>query len=240
MTTALNPNDPNVLMLELVARRLGPQLCSQFAFVGGAVVGLLITDPANPAIRPTGDVDIVVEVLALSAYHRIEAKLRKLSFALDMRASAPICRWQVEGITVDVMPTLEDILGFANRWYPLCVQTAQMTRLPCGVDIRVIQAPVFIGTKLEAFHGRGGGDYLFSHDLGDLLSVLDGRASLLHECRQMPHELQTYLTQQFAQLLANRRFRDALPGHLPGDAVSQSRLADLEAKIQELSTLAPP
>ena len=37
MTRPLNPNDPNVVMLELVARRLGAQLCSQFAFVGGAV-----------------------------------------------------------------------------------------------------------------------------------------------------------------------------------------------------------
>ncbi len=138
------------------------------------------------------------------------------------------------------MPTLEEILGFANRWYPLCVQTAQMTRLPSGAEIRVIQAPVFIGTKLEAFHGRGGGDYLFSHDLRDILSVVDGRESLLQECRQMPLEFQTYLATQFAHLLADRRFRDALPGHLPGDAISQSRLSDLEAKIQELSTLVAP
>ncbi len=236
----LNPNDPNVVMLELVAHRLGPQLCHQFVFVGGAVVGLLITDPANPAIRPTEDVDIVAEVLALADYHRIEAALRQLGFTQDMRASAPICRWQVGGITVDVMPTLEDILGFANRWYPLCLQTAQMFRLPSGAEIRVIQAPVFIGTKLEAFYGRGGGDYLFSHDLGDILSVVDGRVSLIRECRQMPRELQVYLAKQFAQLLADRRFRDALPGHLPGDAISQSRLYDLEVKLQELSLLSPP
>lgn len=58
MTRPLNPNDPNVVMLELVARRLGAQLCGEFAFVGGAVVGLLITDPANPPIRATEDVDV--------------------------------------------------------------------------------------------------------------------------------------------------------------------------------------
>ena len=72
----LNPNDPNVVMLELVARRLGTALCEQFAFVGGAAAGLLITDPAQPAIRPTEDVDLVVEVLSLSAYHRTEAALQ--------------------------------------------------------------------------------------------------------------------------------------------------------------------
>lgn len=240
MTRPLNPNDPNVVMLELVARRLGADLCSKFAFVGGAVAGLLITDPANPPIRSTEDVDIVAEVLALSGYHRIEKALRERGFTQDMSADAPICRWQVEGVTVDVMPTMEEILGFANRWYPLCVSTAEPLELPSGVAIRVIQAPVFIGTKLEAFHGRGGGDYLFSHDLGDILSVVDGRDSLVNECAQMPQELKDYLAEQFSTFLADRRFLDALPGHLPGDAMSQSRLPDLEAKIQQLANLSNP
>jgi predicted nucleotidyltransferase len=238
MTRPLNPNDPNVVMLELVARRLGPDLCDRFAFVGGAVAGLLITDPANPPIRPTEDVDIVAAVLALSGYHRIEKTLRERGFTQDISADAPICRWKVEGVTVDVMPTLETILGFANRWYPLCVSTAESVKLPSGVAIRVIQAPVFIGTKLEAFHGRGRGDYLFSHDLGDIISVVDGRDSLVKDCERMPQELKDYLARQFSGLLADRRFRDALPGHLPGDAISQSRLPDLQAKIQQLAHLA--
>ena len=154
-----------------------------------------------------------------------------------MSADAPICRWQVEGVAVDVMPTLEELLGFANRWYPLCVSTAEPQELPSGVVIRVIQAPVFIGTKLEAFHGRGGGDPLFRHDLGDILSVVDGRDSLVNECEQVPQEWRGYLAEQFSALLAGRRFLDALPGHLPGDAISQSRLPDLESKIQQLANL---
>ena len=233
----LNPNDPNVIMLELVARRLGADLCSQFAFVGGAVAGLLITDPANPAIRPTDDVDIVAEVLALADYHRIEKRLRERGFAQDMRPDAPICRWQVEGVTVDVMPTKEEILGFANRWYALCVSTAEPLALPSGLVIRVIQAPVFVGTKLEAFHGRGAGDYLFSHDLGDILSVVDGRESLIDECMQAPQPLRAYLAERFTALLSDRRFLDALPGHLPGDAISQDRLPELEEKIRRLAGL---
>lgn len=47
----MNPNDPNVLMLEMVAQHLGDELREQLVFVGGAVAGLLITDPAMPAIR---------------------------------------------------------------------------------------------------------------------------------------------------------------------------------------------
>ncbi len=46
----MNPNDPNVVMMELVAQRLGDGLREELVFVGGAVTGLLITDPAQPAI----------------------------------------------------------------------------------------------------------------------------------------------------------------------------------------------
>ena len=51
----MNANDPNVVLLEIVAERLGDDLCAEMVFVGGAVVGLLITDPAMPSIRPTED-----------------------------------------------------------------------------------------------------------------------------------------------------------------------------------------
>ncbi|WP_168734200.1 hypothetical protein [Pseudothauera nasutitermitis] len=50
MMAELNPNDPNVLLLELVASRFGDALRAELVFVGGAVTGLLITDPAMPAI----------------------------------------------------------------------------------------------------------------------------------------------------------------------------------------------
>lgn len=50
-----------------------------------------------------------------------------------------------------VMPTDERILGFSNRWCAEAVRTAAPVVLPSGVEIRVICAPEFLGTKLEAF-----------------------------------------------------------------------------------------
>ena len=234
---ALNPNDPNVAMLEVVAHRMGDALRSQLVFTGGSVVGLLITDPAMPSIRPTEDVDLVAQVLARSDYHQLEQALRAQGFGPDLSAQAPICRWRIEHVSVDVMPTLEDILGFSNRWYPLAVASAAPLALPSGVAIQVVQAPVFVATKLEAFHGRGQGDHLFSHDLGDLISVIDGRDTFVDECRRAPDELQCYLAEQFQQLLSTRAFMDALPGYLPTDAASQARLPDLERVLTQLADL---
>lgn len=236
----MNANDPNVALLEVVAEHLDDDLREQLVFVGGAVAGLLITDPAQPDIRPTEDVDLIFQAVVLTDYHRVEALLRARGFVPDMRQSAPICRWQVGAVVVDVMPTLEEILGFANRWYPLALETAVPVALPSARTIRLIAAPVFVATKLEAFAGRGLGDFLFSHDIGDLLAVIDGRESLLDECRSSPQELRTYLSERFAELLAQRAFRDAQPGHFSGDAASQERLPDLLHKLHELAGLALP
>jgi hypothetical protein len=115
MAAPLNPNDPNVAQLEVVASHLGEALRQQLVFVGGAVAGLLITDAAQPAIRPTEDVDLVAHVLARTDDYHLEQVLRAHSFAQDMRQGAPICRWTIERVTVDVMPTLDDVLGFSNR-----------------------------------------------------------------------------------------------------------------------------
>jgi hypothetical protein len=121
---SVNANDPNVMLLEMVAQHLGDALHEQMVFVGGAVAGLLITDPAMPAIRPTDDVDIVVQATVLHDYHLVEAALIARGFVHDMQVDAPICRWRIGPVAVDVMPMDDPGLGFSNRWYPLVLNTA--------------------------------------------------------------------------------------------------------------------
>ena len=47
----------------LAVEQLG-DLANEMVFLGGCATGLLITDPAAPAIRVTRDVDAIVEVAA--------------------------------------------------------------------------------------------------------------------------------------------------------------------------------
>ena len=235
----MNANDPNITQLEIVAEHLGDTLRKELVFIGGTVAGLLITDAALPSIRPTDDVDTLCRAFALSDYYRIEQRLRELGFVQRPEKGAPVCRWWVKesDIALDVMPTLESVLGFSNRWYPLALETAKAMRLPSGREIQLITASVFVATKLEAFTNRGNSDYLASHDLEDLLAVVDGRASLVDECRAGPPELRTYLAERFSALLATPGFVDALTGHLPGDAASQERLPELLETMRLLADL---
>ena len=233
----MNPNDPNVAMLEVVAEALGDELREETVFVGGAAAGLMITDPAMPAIRPTEDVDLIFQAVALVEYHRFEERLRARGFAQDHSPGAPICRWHIGAVTVDAMPTIDDVLGFSNRWYPVAIETATHVDLPSGRRILLITAPAFLATKLEAFDGRGNRDFLFSHDLGDLLAVVDGRDALVNECMQAPPELRAYLRERLAALLATPAFVEALAGHLPGDAASQERLPEMQARLRQIASL---
>ncbi len=234
-------NNPNLAILELVATALGP-VCDSVIFVGGCATGLLLTQERPDRIRITEDVDIVAQALTIHDYHAIEARVRAQGFSNDMRPQAPICRWVYKNVTLDLMPTVKEILGFANRWYPHALQTATPVTLPGGITINMISAPAFIGTKLEAFNDRGKDaygkpDFPGSHDLEDIITVVDRRPELLSECRLETAELRNYLSAEFKAMFANREFEPSLSGHLPGDTFSQQRVKPLVDVLRELSNL---
>ncbi len=103
------------------------------------------------------------------------------------------------------------VLGFSNRWYAEVVAMAQWVRLANGFEIRVVSASVFVATKLEAFVSRGCGDFLSSHDLEDVLNVVDGRPELSEELVRASATLQQAVGKTFNGLLANPDFINCLP-----------------------------
>jgi hypothetical protein len=227
-------DNPNLAMLEIVARMLG-ELCGSLVFVGGCATGLLVTTVRSHQIRATQDVDVVAEVTTVGDYHHVESQLTSRGFKHDISSEAPICRWVGGGVTLDLMPSAPGVLSFHNRWYPLAVSSAESFQLPSGKDIRLIAAPVFVGTKLEAFRNRGEGDFLTSHDLEDIVTVIDGRPELIEEVRRAPEDLQAYIAVAIGLLTETSGFLDALAGHLPGDRASQARLPGLIDRITALA-----
>ena len=205
------------------------------AFLGGTATGLLITDQAAPPIRITQDIDAIVETLNHSDYRQLEKRLRKQGFSEDTSQNAPICRWVSENIILDILPTDPKILGFGNKWYAPAIQNTEVYQLPSGHKIKHVSAPYFLITKLEAFDGRGNGDYLMSHDIEDIIAVFDGRATIVDEVLQSEIKLIQELSQRFKQLLENTQFIDAISAHLPTDEASQSRIPIIVEKMQQIS-----
>lgn len=225
--------DPNREMMRQVALQLG-DLTEQLVFVGGVTAGLLITDPGAPTVRPTKDVDVIAVIESYTDYYRLSELLRQRGFSEDRSEGAPMCRWISGGWQLDVMPTDTSILGVSNRWYVLAASTAQAMVLDGDIRIRVITAPCFIATKLEAFHGRGQRDYLGSHDLEDIIAVIEGRPEIVAECAVASADLQAYLQQELSKLMENDSFMQALPGHV----IEGNRLPVVRRRLQELAGLA--
>ncbi len=210
----MRPDDPNYEYLLLIADAPG-DLRDNVVFVGGSTAGLLLTDSAVEGIRATKDVDAIVEAATLRQYYELEARLPALGFVRDAESDV-ICRWRhaATGVLFDLMPIDPGILGFSNRWYPEAARTAIRERLSDRVEIRRIAAPAFIATKPEAFVSRGRGDFLSSHDLEDVLTLVDGRPSVVDELRKASHELRQFVRETVGALISEPRFEDYLPGLL--------------------------
>jgi hypothetical protein len=226
--------DDEIDSVRRVAIRLGP-IAERAVFVGGAVIPLLLTDPAAASPRPTLDVDVVIELTSSGKYAELVSQLRSRGFEEDTAANAPACRWLVEGLRVDVMPSDGSILGFTNRWYPAVVSRPTACDLPGGPTIRLVSAPLFLATKLEAFRGRGREDFRASHDLEDLVAVVDGRTELEGEVRSAAARVREFLGTELRALLATPAFVEALPGYLHGDRGSQARLPLIRARLERIS-----
>ncbi|MFV2057665.1 MAG: hypothetical protein ACC707_14455 [Thiohalomonadales bacterium] len=226
--------NPNLEILMLAVNKLGI-LSDEMVFIGGCATGLLITDVAAPPIRVTRDVDAIVQVVSLADYHKLSNKLRVKGFSEDVSEGAPICRWVSSGVILDVMPTDSRILGFGNKWYESAVKYAKTIQLPSSDKIRMVSGPYFLVTKLEAFDGRGEGDYLLSHDIEDIIAVLDGRPEIVVEVKKSQPDLVRELSRRFTKLLQDSRFVNAVSGHLPTDAASQARVSVVLNKIKQMS-----
>lgn len=228
--------NPNLEILELAVAQL-EELAQEMVFLGGCATGLLITDPAAPPIRATIDVDAIVQVVSPAEYYRLAERLREKGFSEDTSDDAPVCRWKTDSVLLDVMPTDERVLGFGNAWYQQAIEHAETVSLPSGKSIRVVSAPYFLITKLEAFDGRGNGDYLLSHDIEDIVALLDGRQGIVEEVKQSDNALSEALVSRFQQLIIESRFTDAVYGHMPGDAASQARVPFILKTIKEIAEI---
>lgn len=213
----------NIELLELAESALG-ELVEHVVFVGGATIGLWISDPGAPPTRPTDDVDVVVEVATRSDFYDFEARLRAAGFREDQE-SGVICRWRhSNGLILDVMPSRAEILGFDNEWQAAALPYAIWIKLPSGARIRAAPPVYLLAMKLEAFKGRGKGDYLASRDFGDIVALIDGRPELPEEVGSAPVDVRSYIAREISQLLSDPRAMDGLAGATRGDTVSQERI----------------
>lgn len=221
-------------MLLKVAEALGDDLLDQVTFVGGTTTMLLITDPiTRQAVRATVDVDCIVRNSGKAGWYRFREQLRERGFRESMEDDVT-CRMRLGELKVDLMPDDALILGFTNRWYRETIETAQPYALSDTITINLLVPVYFVATKLEAYLGRGGNDPLRSHDLEDIINLVDGREELVGEITAASDDVRDYIARQFRELHEHPDFDNSILGNLQDE-----RRADLVfSRWEQIASLA--
>lgn len=192
--------DHNYELIEFVADGLGEAFLEEVAFVGGCTTAMLVTDAAVlDDIRFTEDVDLVIELAGISAWHHLTERLAAKNFKITGEDEVN-CRFRFNDVVVDVMPSDPAVLGYANRWFVEGLAKADKFTLPSGTVIQIFKPAYFLATKLEAFSGRGAGDP-YHKDVEDMIILIDGRPELLEEVRQADFELKQFIIHGICELI---------------------------------------
>lgn len=201
----------NISRIKVVYKALD-ELAKKVVFVGGAAVSLY-ADRAAGEVRPTEDIDILVEIWNYNDYALIDEKLKSKGFQNDVD-SGVICRYRVQGVIVDVIPTSAEVLGFSNKWYTDGLKEAAHKVIGQDIVLKIFSAPYFIASKLEAYKNRGENDGRTSTDFEDLVFLMNNRTVLFNELANAPRKLKQYLKEEFSILLAQKYLEEWISAHL--------------------------
>lgn len=227
--------NPNMALLVAIAQAMG-LVCDQLVFVGGCATGLLVDDAGLMDVRPTEDVDAIVEVASLAGYHRLTDQLMQRGFKQTMADNTPPFRWYWNRMQLDLVPLDEKVLGFANPWYRVGFEAALVAEVAQGLKLRHLSAPYFLATKFEAFKDRGQNDVYLSHDLEDILTVIEGRSTVASEVNAASADVRWHVGRSVAALLDMPAFHNALPGLLSDPEREQT----VKARLNQIALLKEP
>ena len=201
----------NRVRIKAVYHRLS-ELKHRVVFVGGTTLSFYADNPSLE-VRPTNDVDVIIELLHYRDHTALEEKLRSIGFEHD-RSSNVICRYTIAGITVDIIPTTASVIGFSNYWYEEGFKKAIDYCLDEQVTIKILSPPYFIASKLEAFKSRGGGDGRLSEDFEDIIYIFENRTRIWEELHQTTGEIRNYLKNTFKHLRQNPHIYEWIDAHV--------------------------
>ena len=214
--------------LAAVASALGP-LVEEVVFTGGLVVQEYWTVPALREPRATVDADvIIVEAATYVEYADFGKRLGERGFLQLADVGTPPHRWIKDDLVLDVMPLDAKVLGFTNQWYRSGVTRATQVSLSDTVSIRILDAPHFLASKLEAYRGRGADDPYMSHDVEDVVSVVAGRPSCVEETRVADPEMAAWIGSVLRDVFPEGRRVEMVAVHM--DPTAPAGLAEAVAE----------
>ena len=215
------------------AATLLQDLNDEVVYVGGRIVGLLVTDELEDDVRPTFDIDVAVEVTGIIAHYALEDRLKALGFKPDVTIN---CRYMHGETIIDVMHTDGVLQGLNATWYQDGFDHAIDVKISGDKSIKILNSVYFVASKLEAFHDRAykQKNYLDCKDLEDIVNVINGRPEFVEEIQNAKTDVKKYISNFIVCLVNDEKWFDAIKSIARQE---RSRLIVLNAleKISKLS-----
>jgi predicted nucleotidyltransferase len=200
----------NIAVVAEVAEAL-KALKTEVVFVGGAVVSLYANDPAADEIRPTQDVDLTLNILNFGDWTILQDQLSELGFHPDPFGHA-ICSYKYKDIPVDIMSSESGVHGPSNQWYNIGFEDLWRVEAK-EQQINIFSAPCYLATKFEAFINRGK-DYRTSHDIEDIIYVLDNRTTIVKEILESDKRILQFLKSQLQKIYNDGLLSEVILAHI--------------------------
>jgi len=227
----MNNASINTEAIVTIANALG-EINNRVVYVGGAVVSLYINDPAAEDVRPTKDIDIAVHILTERDLELLRKELTAKGFT-QTADDAVICRFRYKNILVDVMSTHAVGWASANPWFAPGFHKAE--HVYAGrTRVSILPLPYFLATKFSAYHERGGNDPRTSHDVEDIIYILDNRTDIVEQIQQSPSDVQEFLKEEFTLMTQSDIFREAIRAHLAHETQTE-RFLMITEKLKRIS-----
>lgn len=220
----------NIAIVAEIAQAL-KEVKENIVFVGGAVVSLYTDDPAADEIRPTQDIDMTLtRIINLSHWQKVQERLGQLGFHPDPFGHA-ICSYKYKDILVDIMASEDGPLGPANQWYKIGLENLCTVKAK-EQEIKILSAPCFLATKFEAFNNRGK-DYRTSHDIEDIIYVIDNRTTIVEEVKVSDERIHSFLKEELSKIVNQNILTEVLLAHTH-PLMIEERLPIIKEKIIQI------
>ena len=215
--------------IKLIANALG-NINDQVIYVGGAVVGLYADTKGAPEVRPTKDIDIVVEIASVLELEKLRQELadRGIHFAKDEKT---ICRFIYKNVLLDVMATQEIGWAPANPWFKSGFDHPEVHYLG-KTEIKIMPLAFYLASKFVAFNVRGT-DPRTSKDLEDIIYILDNRSSVVEDIIGSEKKVKAFLIKELAEIFRDPLLQEAVLAHLESNTQTE-RYSIINQKIEKI------
>ena len=216
--------------IKTVALAFG-ELNEKIVFVGGAVVNLYADDPGAPEVRPTKDIDIVLEITSLLELENLRKKFAKRGIKVT-KDEKIVCRFSYRNILLDVMSTKEVGWAPSNPWFSKGFNHLESYTLD-NITINILPVAFYLASKFVAYTARGT-DPRISHDFEDIIYILDNRKTLVKDITESDIVVKSFVIDQLKELRDDVFLQEAVLAHLE-PATQIERFEMLFKKLGEIT-----